>query len=341
MIFDHMTSHECSSDQAAGLRQLRRTDSTTHAPVRLSERVLTWPRVVLISEFPGTDIGARFAFHLACVLGQPSADGRSPKLGTHSRSNNFRNLLVDLAPAASRLPYVLSDCVPIDMHPPLWRSLSIGRPLSVVDLRQQYPLAVAAESHTVPCAIDQIPRLYEQLVRQLSRQGERYRWIVLLALDNIVPLDRACWQAADDVVLLTDSGPGDSHRQMAALRSRIDGPDAERTLWTLPKRPYSWRSALSHGHDDAKVTACCENDLQVNRLSPVMWPRPSAIVARHVGYRTDVRLLQSARRVADQLRLAAACQTSGDLAENNGAQKKIQLSAGHQPISNVTEDFRA
>jgi hypothetical protein len=348
MLFDNSSLREQANDQAEGLRQLRRSGSASGACGHL----VPWPRLVLISEFPGTDMGARFAFHLAHALGSHAADGTAA-----------RTLLVDLAPAASRAPHVLADLIPADRYPPLWSELAAGRSLSTIDLGDQMPVAVAAESQMTPASIDQLPRLYEQFVRQLSRHV-RWQWIVLLALDNIVPLDRPCWQAADDIVLLGNPEASGCQRQAAAVRSRLAEADPQRRLWSLPTHsasPYSrwrfawrpswrsgWRPSLEMRSDGTEVARRWLDAGLAPRLLPAShWPRAAADGQLRQGTRADLRLVQSARQVASALHAATldgaqdGCEDSSDLVKLSGLKKKIQLGAQLRPITQLSEMFRA
>ncbi len=191
----------------------------------------------MISECPGSDVGARFAFHLACALGRDL-------LTSGVNASSPHNLIVDLAPAASRLPGVLADLVPAKAYQPLWNALAAGKALAPAELGTRYQVSIAAESSPIPCSIDQLPRVYEQLVRAISRNSAQYRWIVMLGLDCIVPLDKACWQAADDIVLVDNMELSGCQRQAAAMRSRVDDSDPQRALWTLPKRAH-WTERIS------------------------------------------------------------------------------------------------
>ncbi len=139
MIFDQSPNRGRPEDQAEGLRQMRRVDGP-HGP---SVRVLNWPRVVMISECPGSDAGARFAFHLACALGRENLQA-SPGART------VHNLLVDLAPAASRLPDVLADLVPAKAYHPLWSALAAGKALAPAEVGTRHQVSVAAEADSVP-----------------------------------------------------------------------------------------------------------------------------------------------------------------------------------------------
>ncbi len=325
MIFDQPNVRERTSDQAEGLRQLRRPD----AAVATTHTVLPWPRVVLISEFPGTDFGARFAFHLATSLGA-------------SENEPSQSLLVDLAPAASRLPHLLSDHIPCNRYPALWTELAAGHSLCTYDLNKRLP-AVAAESHSVPHALDQLPRLYEQLMRQIIRQSDRWRWIVLLALDQVVPLDRACWQAADDIVLMCNQESTACHRQAAALRARISENDPQRSLWMLPTHSEKW---LRFRRDLTLLNRWFEAGLAPKQLPRLTWPSAVAQSTFQGGTRADGQLARGAHKIAMHLReLAkcpdARCQNGGELVENSGSQKKIQLPAILKPINQITEEFRA
>lgn len=331
MLFDNGSLRERANDQAEGLRQLRRSDT---APAVLG-RVMPWPRLVLISEFPGSDLGARFAFHLAHALSRSGSDQSAQ-----------RSLLVDLAPAASRLPHVLTDWIPSNRYPPMWSEVAAGRSLSAFDLGERLPLAVAAESQMMPAAIDQLPRLYEQFVRQLSRHS-RWQWVVLLALDHIVPLDRPCWQAADDILLLGGSELSGTQRQAAAMRSRLADVDPNRRLWTLPGRSASWRSRWMVRNNEAVTTRrWLEAGVATQLLPAVRWPHvrggDSGGGGRlRAGARADRRLAHSAAEVAGALRLAAGCEDAGDLAKLSGVGKKIQLTAQRRPITLLSEVFRA
>lgn len=325
MIFDQDAIKERLGDQAEGLRQLRRIDQSTNV------RVLEWPRVVLISEFPGTDIGARFAFHLACALGRNA-------VGTPSACQT--SLLVDLAPAASRLPHILTDYVPANRYPKMWAELAAGRALSPIDLGE-LPLSVAAESQSSTPAMDQLPRLYEQLVRQLGRGTQRWRWIVLIALDQILPLDRACWQAADDIVLLGNRELTGCHRQAAALRSRVLESDPQRTIWTVPKRATNW---IQWGSEGLSSSQWIDAGIAPKQLPPVRWPSRANTQNLSGQSRVDRGLQRSAIRVAEALREAAshkyAQPESSDGVNLNDREKKIQLGPHFQPINNITERFR-
>ena len=339
MIFDHSANRGRPEDQAEGLRQMRRTDAAQGPSVR----VLNWPRVVMISECPGSDSGARFAFHLTCALGRDSFS--KDNLANSANVAAPHNLLVDLAPAASRLPDVLADLVPAKAYHPLWSSLAAGKALAPAELGTRYQVSVAAESQTIPCAIDQLPRLYEQLVRAISRNSTEYRWIVMLGLDGIVPLDKACWQAADDIVLVDNAELSGCQRQAAAMRSRVDDSDPQRTIWTLPKRAR-WTERISPAWMNMRKvnpasTRWLEAGVACKALPMVGWPERCHALTLREGSRVDNALRRSAMRVAQALRLAAACQESDAMLNFDGATKKIQLDMHTRPIKNVTDEFRA
>lgn len=380
MIFDHSPQRGRPEDQAEGLRQLRRIDaphgrgpgaenqsssSTYHsspgsqsaAPSGVSGnasqaglgslaggpamRVLDWPRVVLISEHPSSDVGARFAFHLACALGR---DHISSGISS-SKPNGPHNLLVDLAPAASRLPGVLADLVPATAYHSLWSGLAAGKALAPAELGTRFALSIAAEPQAVPCPIDQLPRVYEQLVRAISRHSDRYRWIVMLGLDGVVPLDRACWQAADDIVLVDNDELSGCARQAAAMRNRIDEHDPQRTLWTLPKR-VRWTERFSPGWLSSRrlvaaTTRWMEAGVACKTLPAVGWPERCHALSLREGSRVDSSLKRSAWRVAERLRLAAAGHDGQEMSKFEGSSKKIQLDMHTRTINGVTDEFCA
>lgn len=300
-------------DQAEGLRQLRRPETvanvsdssslnvsasvSANVAVSDSARVLNWPRIVLISEYPSTDAGARFAYHLALALTRTTRRAATGHAVAGDAAG--QSLLIDLAPAASRLPQVLADRLPADRYPPLWSELAAGRTLAPLKIGGEAPLAVAAEYNLVPAVLDQLPRLYEQLVRQLSRSGERLGWIVMLALEHVVPLDRPCWQAADDIVLLGGAGESGCQRQAAALRSRLSELDPERSLWTLPKRRATWFGRRSNS---SLGSAWLQTGLAPQSLPAVSWPHDSADGRLIPGSRADHALERSALCIANHLR---------------------------------------
>lgn len=326
MLFESGSLPEKAGDQAEGLRQLRRSD----AAIATVSRVLAWPRIILISEFPGTDSGVRFAFHLACALGGLRVDGRER-----------RSLLVDLAPAASRVPDVLRDVVPLDQYAPMWNAVAAGRTLAAADVSTHRSTSIVAEAQPTLAAVDQLPRLYEQLVRQLSRQSQ-WDWIVLLAVDSVVPLDRPCWYAADDIVLLSGITPSDCHRQAAAVRSRVSDGDPERRLWTVPSCSHSWRSAWRMRSNEVATTQRWqEAGIAANLLPAVCWPSANGLPKQRGAKRADVQLQRSAASVATALRQAAGCEDVSDLAKLSGCGKKIQLNAQLRPITQLSEVFRA
>ncbi len=361
MIFDDLPPRGRPEDQAEGLRQLRRFDpasgspssgssqaSLTNAALGPAIRVLDWPRVVMISEHPSSDVGARFAFHLACALGRCESMGSEAVLTSSAHSQPAalpHNLLVDLAPAASRLPSVLADLVPAKAYHPLWSNLAAGKPLAPAELGTRYQLSIAAEAQTVPCSIDQLPRVYEQLVRAISRHSAAYRWIVMLGLDSVVPLDKACWQAADDIVLVDNDELSGCERQAASMRSRIDEGDPQRTVWTLPKRA-SWTERFSPAWLSSRrvvtsSTRWLEAGIAGKSLPMVGWPQRCNALSLREGSRADAALKRSAVRVAQCLRLAAAGDDSQSMLKFEGSQKKIQLGMHTRTIHGVPDEFRA
>lgn len=368
MLLDDHASRPSGTDQAEGLRRRKRTEASSTS----SRTPSSGPRVILISELPGTDLGARLAFQIARALAQPLADGTAQS-----------SLLVDLAPAASRLPDALAEWVRPDDYSSLWTDMAAGRSLSPVDTNPSLRVAVAAEPQMTPLSLEQLPRLYEQFVRQLSRPV-RWDWVVLLALDHLLPLDKPCWQVADDLLLLSNSDDHAYGRHAGVLRCRLPDVDPHRRIWTLPvgsmaaqtrwprwiARMESATGASAKKNSDANANSVTSRGLLFRRCaSALQLALPMRL--RGKGIWSGSRLLRSrqaadllARRwshegvsartlpagvargvdaqgVASALRWAAGCEDSGESVKLSGYEKKIQLGAQHQTITQLSEVFRA
>ena len=332
MLLDKGSLPDKANDQAEGLRLLRRSDVGSAAGSTATSRVQAWPRIILLSEYSGSDLGARFAFHLASALGSAASD-----------QDTQRSLLVDLAPAVSRLPTVLADVVRLDQSSSMWSAVAAGRWLSMIEssAEKTRTASVAAESHALPAGIDQLPRLYEQLMRQLGRQAQ-WQWIVLLAVDSIVPFDRPCWQAADDIVLLGDPRSTCYERQAAVLQSRCIDGDPRQGIWALPTCSVSWRSAWRIRSNDVTLSTVWKEAGIATRLLPaVRWPSARHSRSSQLAQRADAILQRSASLVAHRLHTAAGCEAASDVAKLSACGKKIQLTAQLRPITQLSEVFRA
>jgi len=340
----------------------------------------------LISELPGTDRGARLAFQIARALAQPLADG-SPQT----------SLLVDLAPAASRLPDALAEWVRPNDYSSLWTDMAAGRALSPVDTTPSLPVAVAAEPQMTPLSLEQLPRLYEQFVRQLSRPV-RWDWVVLLALDHLLPLDKPCWQVADDILLLGDADDHAYGRHAGVMRCRLPNVDPHRRIWSLPggsmatqTRWSKWisrmtsptgasarKNADTNTSTSTNANANANANTNISSSTRLLFQRCASALqltlpsrGRGGAFWTGSRVLRSrqaaellARRwshegvsarmlpvgaardvdaqgVASVLRWAAGCEDSGESVKISGYEKKIQLGAQRQTITQLSEVFRA
>ncbi len=165
----------------------------------------------------------------------------------------------------------------------------------------------------------------------------------MLGLDGIVPLDRACWQAADDIVLVDNYDLSGCQRQAATMRSRIDDSDPQRAIWTLPKRAR-WMERFNPAWLSLRRTASMrwlEAGIACKSLPAVGWPERCHAMTLREGSRSDSALRRSAVQVAQALRLAAACQESDAVLKFEGAAKKIQLDMHTRSITKVPDDFRA
>ena len=197
------------------------------------------PRVVLISEFPAMHGGFLLAWHLAKLL---AADDR-------------RTAIIDLAPSASRLPMHLqklgeTPASVLQACQPLWSDTPLGRGLANWKMDSPSNIDLVAQPAGQFPTADQMPRIVEQLLRTISgRSGfagrdHRCAWsnIILLSDAHGVPLDDACWQAADAIVMLLPESATFCEQAQTALTARIPhrSEHQRRLLLWKQSAPFPW-----------------------------------------------------------------------------------------------------
>ncbi len=279
-------------DQARRLRELARPSLSAGAGASsslptetrglrqgspVSERT---PRVILISELPALQGALPLALQVAQRL---AASGQ-------------RVLVVDLTPSASRL-------LPFDGQPgsvlgsgirhtsPLWAASPHGLAMALGTPDVAHPVNVVAQPPGDCPSSAQMPRICEQLVRQLGKMGRRwdadqpldYQTVVLLSECVGVPLDSACWQAADDVLVLHDT-----HDGWLGIESRLAArmtPDARGQKLVLlgkhlsGRRPWSRRRRLQRC-DSQHVVRGGWSGAECFQLA---WPMGSRLTPRPMG----------------------------------------------------------
>ncbi len=264
----------------------------TRAPqgLRLQHKIDNAPHVVLISETHSLQGGIALALHLA---NQISDDGH-------------RVLLVDLAPAASRLgdaiaanPQRFRDW--IDQVQPLWTPAPHGRTLHTWNTSRLQLDVVAQLASDFPTA-EQMPRICEQLVRQLGQQRspesedqpKQYRTVFLLSEFVGVPLDSAAWQAADEIWLLHDMAIK-AEQIRAGLAARLSPRSRGQRMVLLAKQPptlRNWASRRRVERLEQPLGSNLELSHSVEHFQ-VAWPQVPSRLARSMA--------GTAREVATQL----------------------------------------
>lgn len=196
-------SHDQSASQLrAGSHNSREDDSASVKPQLKTPdagRLHGAPHVVLVTE----TAALQGAFPLILHLAQLEAELAAPIL------------VVDLAPAASRLVHGLGHPASRLAHwrgniQPFWVDSTHGRTLNNWNRAGGVDLIAQVDGEFPDSS--QMPRLCEQLVRQLAQprpqtDGEpivNYRQVFLLSECVGVPLDRAAWQAADEIWVMHD-----------------------------------------------------------------------------------------------------------------------------------------
>jgi len=246
---------------------------------------------VLISEFPVLQAGYRLAWELAKQWSQ----------------GGERIAIIDLAPAASRLPSQLTNSTDktleraLAAQQPLWSDLAHGRGLA--GHRAHHPGAIdliAQTSGSFPTA-EQLLRIYEQLLRSVGGPGRTVRadgpaWSTLILLSEIhgLPLDQACWQSADEILLVLPPSGVDPTQAGSVLEARLAAQNSGQrrlALWREPTGFHAWgiqtwglghRPATGHVH---------RRDLPNFENRQLAWPDP-----RTVGLLAQHRPARSARR---------------------------------------------
>ena len=289
-------------DQASRLRQLASPlpRHISRFSLRFADVLKQNPRIVLISEFP--------------VL--QSAYGLAWELARQFSVAGGKTAIVDLAPAASRLPDQLrtSHRPPLEREleralaaqQPLWSDAPHGRGLASWEPPAADTVTLIAQPPGAFPAAEQMPRICEQLLRSLDSSSRPTReaapsWQTLILLSEVqgIPLDAPCWQAADEILCLLPKAKSrsstrpQSHGQLAlaeaALAARLlSRPSLQRrmALWKVEPEWYSW------GARGARLNALRTPHVGLSGFENWQFPCPP------VGPRNAARQRSSARLAA-------------------------------------------
>lgn len=225
-------------DQATRLRELARPNRTASQSVSVSSNEQT-PYVVLLSELPANQGVIPLTLHLADQL----------------QTSQSRTLVTDLAPSASKLAMLADSPARLLKHigfeeiQQLWNETPNGKSLACGRLPEKPSVMLAAQPSGDHPSADQMPRICEQLLRFLRQnpanrnlhEPSRSLHRVFLTSESLgVPLDQACWQAADEIVLLCPY-PVDVEHVGSILTARLPTVPHRQRIVLLTKRGFKIR----------------------------------------------------------------------------------------------------
>ncbi len=260
------------------------------------------PRVILISEYPILQGGFELAWRLAQQNCRPGS----------------RTAIVDLSPSASRLPAELSRLhdaqVDAALHrrQSLWSHTPHGRALtSWLDADPQAiteydAIDIVAQPVGEYPTAEQLPRIYEQFLRAIGsgmrgNQLPTSKWntIVLLSEAHGIPLDAACWQAADEILFALPHSAGYLEEARAALAARLSTTTGEQrrvALWKHHGLLDNW--AIRHwphktGIEQSRALPGFDD-------RPIVWPHQSHSLFR-AQRRAKPSFTRAVRKLAGEL----------------------------------------
>lgn len=277
-----------TSDQAHRLRQLAEPRSVSGSVANVPAKDAcqsVGPRVVLINELPTLLGGLRFVWHLAQEV---------------SQRKNHRSLVIDLTPSASRLPVYLPQAA--DYVQPLWTRAGLGRTTSVWNASGRSVLDIVAQvAHESPTARE-MQLVYEQVVRQVSRCGDIWDCVYLLVQGQNVPLDSACWQSADEILMLLPPGRCWYEQAIAALACRLPQRSEVQRLMIIEKLP----SVMAHWNrmQPSRSEPAAHEASSGARHLQVKWPQEGKLLSS-IGSVSNRRLARAAKQIAAELQVSA------------------------------------
>lgn len=274
------------SDQASRLRQMKLPGVARKSNLDffVPSPKLGGPRFTLLSEAPGSC----HARKLACLMAMRLAE------------KNCRSLIVDLTPSASTLPgLVLSELGYKTARPqPLWSESVSGRGLARWALANDSLVDLVAQPVTEFPTAEQLSRIYEQMIRRFEAAGSTSEaaWQRVFLISDLagLPLDRVCWNAADDIVVLARPAAPSDVSLAALTTARLSSqPNGQRRLlvWKQPWKLGRLRWGLRRASHDNSLGTPLNSLEQFNAYGmnsdaklPKMAPRSHAWLRRSVAH---------------------------------------------------------
>ncbi len=267
------SSSAVRNDQASRLRELTKSIDAKEIQSQPPKSKLNIvprldPRVVLISEFPVIHGGHLLAWHLAQQFSL----------------QDKRTAIIDLAPAGSRLPSLLQSLKnkqadeAVSARQPLWSESQHGRNLASWRASRPGQIDIVAQPIGEFPGVEQMPRICEQLLRALGRlqrpatAGEAtWNTLIVLSEPQGIPLDSACWRAADEVLLLIPKSEAFRDQARAAFTARVPNRSSAQRLIALWKHRNSlpiWRA------NRTRLATVHAGHPQVPEMENLQWPWP-------------------------------------------------------------------
>ncbi len=297
-------------DQAHGLRSLAQpaTGGAASEPVKMSSSAVAHPKnstptleknVVQSSKLLHVQDKIDHAPYVVLISETPSLQGVLPlalHLVKQVSQSKSRALLVDLTPAASRMTDAISSNFHrfrdwADQVQPLWTPSLHGRTLHAWKPSQRSVDVLAQLATEFPTA-EQMPRICEQLVRQLGQQralgveseSMQYGTVILLSEFVGVPLDSAAWQAADEIWLFHDVA-SKPEQIRAGLNARLSPLSRGQRIVLLSKQPPTlrhWAARRRVERLDVGLDVHARHWNGMERFQ-IAWPQVPARLARSLS----------------------------------------------------------
>lgn len=169
------------------------------------------PRGIMIGELQGLNRGYALGWQLA----------------SDACRRGLRTLVVDLSPAASRLPEIVQSICRLSTQSqaarilPLWQESAHGRTLSTWHPAAANTIDILAQTEPAYPTAEQMARFSEQLIRHITQPlCSTYDIVYFLSNASGIPHDGPCWQTANDVLIVWDEKETNELQLAAAIRAR-------------------------------------------------------------------------------------------------------------------------
>jgi hypothetical protein len=235
------------TDQAKHLRDLAGRNEPLQSPDARPQSA--GPRGIMIGELQGLNRGYALAWHLA----------------SDACRRGLRTMIVDLSPAASRLPEIVQGACSLRGQTqaarmlPLWQETAHGRSLSTWYPSTAQTIDVLAQTEPAYPSAEQMARFCEQLIRHITQpQCSTYDIVYFLSNASGIPHDGPCWQSANELLIIWDASEVNELQLAAAVRARRSlYAENQRLLILSTKNPslVDWkigRTKLRQPHAEAR-----------------------------------------------------------------------------------------